>query len=390
MEFPDQFIALLLRADSKTYGGHGMKARVVLLAAIALLIASGSEAARLVFANQSTAANRRVYCWLVDVTDGMTPETGEAGGQPQVSTNGAAWTDTGIGTLTHIGNGRYYADLAQTLVATAETWISVRYKSANTAEGICESAHVVGFDPATALATASAVAGVQASVDAVDDYVDGEVAAIQAKTANLPASPAATGDIPSAATIAAAVLDEQLSGHTTAGSAGKKLADIPTTGTAPSVADISEGVWTYEPARSLTSINAQTQVFSRVGIGRRVTLVRNDDHALEDDNAVIFTRETWRDLSDATEIRMTVRNRRTDAVIFTLTDREASRVTGEGSQTVVFEPSAEDTADLVPGELTAKYDVQATLASGHIYTLELTDFPSGIGGVDVLPDQTRP
>lgn len=46
-------------------------------------------------------------------------------------------------------------------------------------------------------------------------YVDTEVAAIKAKTDNLPASPAATGDIPSAATIADAVHDEVVDGTIT-------------------------------------------------------------------------------------------------------------------------------------------------------------------------------
>lgn len=59
------------------------------------------------------------------------------------------------------------------------------------------------------------------AISAVDDFVDTEiaailtavdteVAAIKAKTDNLPASPAATGDIPSAASIADAVLDEAI------------------------------------------------------------------------------------------------------------------------------------------------------------------------------------
>jgi hypothetical protein len=53
--------------------------------------------------------------------------------------------------------------------------------------------------------------------------VDTEVAAIKAKTDNLPAAPAAVGDVPSSSTIADAVWDEILSGHTTAGSAGRAL-----------------------------------------------------------------------------------------------------------------------------------------------------------------------
>jgi hypothetical protein len=47
----------------------------------------------------------------------------------------------------------------------------------------------------------------QTSLDTLDDYVDTEISAIKAKTDNLPASPAATGDIPSADDNAAALLD---------------------------------------------------------------------------------------------------------------------------------------------------------------------------------------
>lgn len=50
---------------------------------------------------------------------------------------------------------------------------------------------------------------------ALAGYVDTEVAAIKAKTDNLPAAPAATGDIPSAASIASAVLSAIMEGSTT-------------------------------------------------------------------------------------------------------------------------------------------------------------------------------
>lgn len=99
-----------------------------------------------VTANQATATKRRVYFQLVDATDGFTPETGEASGQPQISTDGAAWTDTGIGTLVSIGNGRYYAELTQTAVQTAGVVIETRYQSANTAECPGDSVQVVAID----------------------------------------------------------------------------------------------------------------------------------------------------------------------------------------------------------------------------------------------------
>lgn len=51
------------------------------------------------------------------------------------------------------------------------------------------------------------------------------ITAIKAKTDNLPASPAAVSDIPSAATVASSVWDKATSGITTAGSIGKQLKD---------------------------------------------------------------------------------------------------------------------------------------------------------------------
>lgn len=71
-----------------------------------------------------------------------------------------------------------------------------------------------------------------ATLSTIAGYIDTEVAAIKAKTDNLPASPAATGDIPTASAIADAVLDEALSGHTSAGTLGKAIADIETDATA--------------------------------------------------------------------------------------------------------------------------------------------------------------
>ena len=103
--------------------------------------------ALLIKAGETTAANKRVYFQCVDATDGMTPETGEAAGQPQISTNGAAFTDTGIGVLVALGNGRYYGELTDVAVDTAGRVIESRYKSAATAEAIGTTVQVVAFDP---------------------------------------------------------------------------------------------------------------------------------------------------------------------------------------------------------------------------------------------------
>lgn len=82
--------------------------------------------------SSGTAAYRRFPLYLVDATDGITAETGEAAGQPQISKNGAAFANT-TATLTAIGNGAYYVELTTTELNTLGV-ITVRYKSAATAE----------------------------------------------------------------------------------------------------------------------------------------------------------------------------------------------------------------------------------------------------------------
>lgn len=108
--------------------------------------------ARLVQANEATAARRRVFFDLRLAADGITPATSEAGGQPQISIDGAAWTNTGISTLASIGNGRYSADLSQAAVATAGARIETRYASGAAAESPGDAVQVVAYDPVSAIA----------------------------------------------------------------------------------------------------------------------------------------------------------------------------------------------------------------------------------------------
>jgi hypothetical protein len=101
----------------------------------------------------------------------------------------------------------------------------------------------------TGLATAASLATVAGYIDtevaAILAAVDTEVGAIKAKTDNLPASPAATGDIPAASAIADAVWDEVQSGHATNGTFGKYLdsaiSGVSTGGV--SAGEIAEAVW---------------------------------------------------------------------------------------------------------------------------------------------------
>lgn len=110
---------------------------------------------RWIKAGTTGGANTRVYFFLTDATDYVTPETGEAGGQPQISTDGASWTNTGIGTLTSIGNGSYYADLTTGAVATAGKIVLTRYKSSNTSEARGTTAIVTALAPSAETQTVS-------------------------------------------------------------------------------------------------------------------------------------------------------------------------------------------------------------------------------------------
>lgn len=96
--------------------------------------------------NEAIAARRRLHFHLVDLTDGFTPETGEAAGQPEISIDGAAFSSSGIGTLTAIGYGDYYAEVAQAAVNLNDGVIRGRYKSANTREARSLNVLIVGVD----------------------------------------------------------------------------------------------------------------------------------------------------------------------------------------------------------------------------------------------------
>lgn len=152
------------------------------------------------------------------------------------------------------------------------------------------------------------------------------------------------------------------------------------------------GVWSYA-TRTLTAIaaGAYTRPIWDPGTGR-ITLVKGDAYKSTRSRTVTFSRTTWPNLTAATEVRMTVRSNvegSIDEAIFTVTDASALRVVGVGSQSVSFELADTDTDDLTAGALTALYDVQATFADGPV-TLEVSDIPAGIGGVDVYDHQTRP
>jgi hypothetical protein len=108
----------------------------------------------MVKAGETDPLRRAVEFFLV-AADGLSPATGEAGGQPQVSIDRGAFADAGIGVLVDQGEGWYYAYLDAATIATAGTLIATRYKSASTAMCPGESFQVTGFDPAATALTAT-------------------------------------------------------------------------------------------------------------------------------------------------------------------------------------------------------------------------------------------
>jgi hypothetical protein len=152
--------------------------------------------------------------------------------------------------------------------------------------------------------------------------------------------------------------------------------DSRTSGTGAS----AEDVWTYG-SRVLTTPGNNIVVNPFTG---NLTLVRGDDYPLGIAGALLpsFSSSAWPDLTDADPIEFSVRSRTSDALIFTVEDDVASRVTGDGVQAVSFELSSTETVDLPVGTNAAKWDIQATLVDGSKKTLM-----SGL--MTVVEDETR-
>jgi hypothetical protein len=104
-------------------------------------------------------------------------------------------------------------ELQPAVITAADFDLGAIDANALAADAAAEVASAVRANLATELgridATASSRAS-QTSVDTLTTYVDTEVAAIKAKTDNLPANPAAVGDIPTAIAIADMVLSRSV------------------------------------------------------------------------------------------------------------------------------------------------------------------------------------
>ncbi len=124
---------------------------------------------RIIQENESDVTKRRLYFHIVN-SDGISPSISESGGQPQISISGNIWTDSGIDTLTDIGNGRYYSTLDQNVLIVGNH-IESRYKSVNTAEVPGDSIDVVDYDP-TSLPSQEITVGVGNSAGVEIDHAE--------------------------------------------------------------------------------------------------------------------------------------------------------------------------------------------------------------------------
>ncbi len=156
---------------------------------------------------QSTAANVMVF-----MTDSADHVAGKAGLTLTItaSKDGAAFASISP-TVTERGNGWYNLALTTSHTDTlGDLAIHVTATGADPTDLLCRvSARVVD----DVLPTASYTAPDNALIAATAAYVDTEVAAIKAKTDNLPASPAAAGDAMALTGAAVdAILDEAVEG----------------------------------------------------------------------------------------------------------------------------------------------------------------------------------
>lgn len=131
-------------------------------------------APQLVKAGDTNILKRRAYFDLRLASDATLPATSETG-QPQIAVNNGAWTNTGIGTITEfggtgLGNGRYYADLDQSVIASTDQFIRTRFKSGTTVETPGTYFYTVSEDPASdfvSLVTNSVVSALSGDIGVV-------------------------------------------------------------------------------------------------------------------------------------------------------------------------------------------------------------------------------
>ncbi len=225
---------------------------------------TASASGTVTFPNATLASTTNITSATgVDVTkwNGTTVATPDTAGYVKVTIKNG----TGAGEIATSSGA--VSNVTTTATATAVTTVNGLASNVITAASIASNAITAAKVATDAIGAAQlaadAVTEIQSglatssALSTVAGYIDTEVAAIKAKTDNLPASPAAVSDIPTAATIADAVWDEVLSGHTTAGTAGKGLIDSSSAGN-PWSTDIASGYTGTQAGNVLNGVKAKT------------------------------------------------------------------------------------------------------------------------------------
>jgi hypothetical protein len=126
---------------------------------------------------ENNNGRRRVFFHLVDATDGITPEAGEAGGRPTISFNGGTPVDT-LNTLVAIdaSKGDYYLELSTTEIVYPGLLL-LHYKSADTAH-FAQECQIMAFDPYTQYGQFGSGGGVDVDYKKIQKMIDGAVSKI--------------------------------------------------------------------------------------------------------------------------------------------------------------------------------------------------------------------
>lgn len=165
-----------------------------ILAFAAVLIAQNAEAQQLIKQSESTAARRTRWVYLVDVTDGYTPETAiaiasnndsdcaDATDECCISKNGGTPVYC-AGTLTHVGNGAYIYEYTSGEVDTLGA-VSIRIND-SAARQFVGTDQVVGFDVFSSAPNVNVFSASNDALEKSDFAADGTAQAGTASTIQL-------------------------------------------------------------------------------------------------------------------------------------------------------------------------------------------------------------
>lgn len=253
--------------------------------------------------SEATAARRRLPIYLVDATDGFTPETGVTSPTVEVSKNGAAQA-TGTGSWTEIGDGMYYYECVVGEVDTLG-FLNVRILGTGCRE-FQAVAQVVAFDPYAELALEATSQLIKTETDKIQT-IDNNVDAIKLVTDLLPDAGALTTIITHLTDIkGAGWTDENLTTLDTLIDAIKLVTDaLPDAGALTTLithlTDIKGVGWTDENLATmdaiLDAINAKTTNLpadpaSETNVDAAETAILNDHTLMKQTSTGTYDRDT--------------------------------------------------------------------------------------------------